>query len=114
MFAIDSRCLSSLFQIRNCYTYNIPAEAFIDLVNLDYLSFEGGAIDLVDSNAMAGLSVEKLDFETHTFPQPLGHFEVKNCKFNIKYVPPGLLFNWKNLTSVSLRVSSRKCKIHCH
>ena len=58
--------------------------------------------------------MEKLDFETHTFPQPLGHFEVNNCKFNIKYVPPGLLFNWKNLTSVSLRVSVRKCMIHCH
>ena len=94
-------------QIKNCYTYFIDAEVFKDLVNLDYLAFEGGAIDWLEPDAMTGLSVERLDYESHTFPQTLGHFETRNCEFNIKYVPPGFLFNWKNLTSVTFRVCNK-------
>ena len=96
--------VSIIFQIKNCYVFYIEAEVFKDFTNLDFLAFEGGAIDLLDPDAMTGVSVEQLESDSHMFPQPLGHFETRNCAFNTKYVSPGLLFNWKNLTSVSFRV----------
>lgn len=82
----------------------MPGQAFKELVNLDSFSFERGSLDDVDPNAMAGLSVEKLTSASHMFPRNLGHFEVMYCPFTAKYVPPGLLFNWKNLTSAALVV----------
>lgn len=77
---------------------------FKELVNLDYFSFEGGAIDDIDPNGMFGLTVEKLHFHQHSIPRNLGRFELRYSPFSTKSVPPGLLYNWKNLSSVVLVV----------
>ncbi|XP_045161800.2 leucine-rich repeat transmembrane protein FLRT3-like [Mercenaria mercenaria] len=89
-------------KIRNCETYYIPSQMFQELVNLDYFSFEGGSIDDIDPNGMFGLSVEKLTFSTHSFPRNIGRFDLKYTPFSTKAVPPGLLFNWKNLSTVAI------------
>jgi hypothetical protein len=78
---------------------------FTELNNLDYFSFEGGSIDDIDPNGMFGLSVEKMTFDSHTIPRNMGKFDLKYTPFSTKSVPPGLLFNWKNLSTVALVVS---------
>lgn len=79
--------------------------AFQELVDLDSFSFELGYLDDVDPGAMFGLSVEKLTSGTHAIPRNIGRFEALYTRFQNKYVPPGLLFAWKNLTSAALVVS---------
>ncbi|XP_060573711.1 leucine-rich repeat transmembrane protein FLRT3-like isoform X2 [Ruditapes philippinarum] len=89
-------------KIRNCDTYYIPSQMFTELNNLDFFSFEGGSIDDIDPNGMFGLSVEKMTFDSHTIPRNMGKFDLKYTPFSTKSVPPGLLFNWKNLSTVAL------------
>lgn len=92
------------FQIRNCLNHNIPAEAFAGFENIDHFRFEGGSIDSIDINAWSGLNVEKLMNDAHSIPRNLGFFEVLYTKFPSTTVPPGLLYNMKNLTAATLRV----------
>ena len=54
--------------------------------------------------------MEKLTSGTHSVPRNLGRFEIMYSPFTGKIVPPGLLFNWKNLTSASIVVCSNCVK----
>ena len=92
-------------QIKDCNTHNIPTSVFADFGDLDYFAFENGYIDSVDPNAMVGLNVEKLTSDTHQIPRNLGKFEILFSKFVSQSLPPGLMFNWKNLTSATIMVS---------
>lgn len=100
--------LSVYFQIRNCNVYEIPSMAFSDFDSLDYFTIENGNIENVNPNAWIGLNVEKLTSGAHPIPRFLGKFEVNYAKFPTTYVPPGLLYNMKNLTEAALRVEYTK------
>ena len=94
-----------IFQFKNCKVYNIPSSVFADIADLDYFGIENGEIDVVDPNAMTGLTVEKLTSATHSFPRKRGLFEVLYSPFSDQAIPVGLLYSWKNLTSVTIKVS---------
>ncbi|KAL4220899.1 Leucine-rich repeat transmembrane protein flrt1 [Mactra antiquata] len=88
--------------IQDCNCLYLPASVFEELVSLDYLSFQRGIIDDVEAMTMYDMSIEKLSTSAHKIPRNLGRFEVVYAKFAGKAVPPGFLYNWKNLTSVAL------------
>ena len=53
---------------------------------------------------MVGLNVEKLTTGAHSIPRFLGQVNIMYTALPNNQVPPGLLYNMKNLTSVTLRV----------
>ena len=95
-----------IFQITDCVISYISAYAFEELEYLDYFGIERGSLTLMSAYGMMGLSVEKLTSDTHTIPQNLGMFEILYSALPGNTVPAGFLANFKNLTSVTLRVST--------
>ncbi|KAH3827558.1 hypothetical protein DPMN_129495 [Dreissena polymorpha] len=89
-------------------TYVVPANVFQEFSSVDMFSLEGGAIDEVDPNAMAGL--EPLRAGTHRPPRPQGRFKLLYTRFLAQAMPPGFLFNWKDLQHVSLVVGNMKSR----
>ncbi|XP_052820034.1 uncharacterized protein LOC128245853 [Mya arenaria] len=91
------------FKVRNCDVLYIGTDTIDIFTQLDYFSFEGGSIDFIDVGVLYNLSVERLTSGLHQFPRTQGRFEVLYSQFVDGTVTTGLLYFFKNLTSVALR-----------
>ena len=100
--------MPSIFQFQDCDINSLPAGVLSDLSSVDYLGFDHGSLNSVYSNVTDGLTVEKLINDTHTFPQHLGHFELRYTQLKTGTISPALLYNFKNLSSVAIIVSTVK------
>ncbi|XP_052227840.1 uncharacterized protein LOC127842395 [Dreissena polymorpha] len=90
------------FKIRHCDIFYMGSDTVSSFEQLDSFVIEGGSVDILELDTFTDLSVEKLPQLSHKFPRSQGRVEFVNARFLAGSVPVGLLFFFKNLSSVAL------------
>ncbi|OWF35448.1 uncharacterized protein LOC110442954 [Mizuhopecten yessoensis] len=88
------------FRIIDCNIYNIPDEMFADLVELNYLGIEGGAIHSFGFNSFTLLNIYAMSFENSG--DSLGTLSIRNCNVTDGKLPNGVLYSLPNVKNIVL------------
>ncbi|XP_060075678.1 uncharacterized protein LOC132555344 [Ylistrum balloti] len=88
------------FRIIDCNIYNIPDEMFADLVELNYLGIEGGAIHSFGFNSLTLLDLYAMDFTIKGHSS--GTLSIRNSNVVDGKLPNGVLYSVPNIKHVVL------------
>ncbi|OWF35447.1 uncharacterized protein LOC110442949 [Mizuhopecten yessoensis] len=85
----------------DCSVLNLADTVFSELVELNYLSFDGGLVSNVGFDAFSGLNIYPM-----AVPNPLGLLAFRNSQLTSSGLPNGVLYNLENITQIIIENSA--------
>ncbi|XP_060075670.1 reticulon-4 receptor-like 2 [Ylistrum balloti] len=85
----------------DCMILNLADTVFSELVELNYLSFDGGSVSNIGFDAFLGLNIYPMDV-----PNPMGALAFRNAQITSSGLPNGALYNLVNITKLIIENSA--------
>ncbi|XP_033764259.1 uncharacterized protein LOC117345303 [Pecten maximus] len=85
----------------DCAVLNLPDAVFSELIELNYLSFDGGSVSNIGFDVFSGVNIYPM-----AVPNPLGALAFRNAQITSSGLPNGALYNLVNFTKLIIQNSA--------